>query len=139
MAEITPTNDAVGVELAHTPTPSTPVKAPTVSRIRIRKQGIADAAGICELHLFQVSANAEYFIERISVETSSVATSMFGLYEDLPSELYRCEASLNGNNDIADEGSPIWLPSGTVCIGQWTGADVGASCWVVMQVRVEET
>lgn len=112
-------------------------KSKTVSYLEAATQGIADAAGRCEVELGMVPANADWFIERISVETDSILASAFGIFKDADEARYRKDYTPTGNNDIADESQAIWIPSNSRVLAIWTGCTPASICTVNAQIRVE--
>lgn len=136
MAEISP---GMGRKVVERSTPggggSGGVKS--VSHLELAAPGIADAAGDCVIALGTVPSGADWFIERLSVETDSILVSTFALYSNQIDELHRKTATPAGNDDIEDASSPIWFASGTQVLAVWAGATPAANCFINAQVRVD--
>lgn len=136
MAEISP---GMGRKVVERSTPgnggSGGVKS--VSHLELAAPGIADAAGDCVIALGTVPSGADWFVERLSVETDSILVSTFALYSNQIDELHRKTATPAGNDDIEDASSAMWFPGGTNVLAVWTGCTPAANCFINAQVRVE--
>jgi len=144
MAEIEPA-EIKPVEAGGPSTPAAPVaEKPRTVRQWLRSIGNVDSSGKITVVLATVPNGEEWFIERMSVKTSSTTSTAFNLYAGVAEDAYRLDSASPGNDGIADEASPIWVPGGTDIIGVWTGAsatDVNSNVTVGRlnaQVRVGE-
>jgi hypothetical protein len=138
MAEIPPGNEKPIVEQsADARQEQTTPAVKKISHLDLYTSVIADAAGNAVVQLGQVPANADWFLERASVQTDSIAVSQATIYRDIPDALHRKDFTPAGNDDVADNVQPLWFASGSIVLVQWTGCTPGANCVVAAQLRVE--
>lgn len=94
------------------------------------------AGGIAQAQLPQVPQDELWLVERIVVRCTSAATTAARLYLDQITDANILDGSRSGNFDVADQGSPIQVPGGSVLLCQWTGADNGAIATLRVQIVV---
>ena len=112
---------------------------------RVAPAGIAVAR-------FTVPPGQQWRVERLAVKTQSVPATTVLVYvvgsgytcqaaaEPFP-DMFLADASLSGNLDIADQNSPILVPSQHELVVCWTGLTAAsvAKCSVSAQYLIEAT
>lgn len=81
----------------------------------------ADGDGDAEIVFGPAPTTQGWLIMRIAIASTSVAASTCRVYKDAVADENLKDASENGNLDIADENSPIWIPPNSRLIVRWTG------------------
>ncbi len=136
MAEISPGSGKRVVERS-APGSGGETAAKSISYLELATQGIADGAGDCIISLGMVPTGANWFVERLSVESDSILVSTFALHRDQVSPLTRKTATPAGNDDIEVASSEMWFAGGTNVLAVWAGATPAANCFLNAQIRVE--
>jgi hypothetical protein len=136
MAEISP---GIGKKVVERSAPGSggETTAKSVSYLELATQGVADGAGDCIISLGMVPTGANWFVERLSVESDSILVSTFALHRDQVSPLTRKTATPAGNDDIEDASSAMWFAGGTNVLAVWAGCTPAANCFINAQIRVE--
>lgn len=111
-------------------------------RKAIKRSGPAGADGICTATFDPVPAGYLWRVERIVVtNTSTISQSAARFYDtdpNTPGAL--ADSTFSGNEDIADENSPVTVDSNVSAVMVWTGCDVAAVGTVKIQyVLVQRT
>lgn len=110
--------------------------------------GPADAAGGFSFDFGPPKPGYVWAIERIAVVNDGILTPevfFYDLSQGTPagseSPQDEIEYTDAGNNDIADENSPVLIHAGSVLRAVFTGATVGSTCAVRLQIseRVEQS
>lgn len=96
----------------------------------------APASGVASVIFGPVPDNELWLLDRISVSCTSAAVTVCTLYLDLVDPQHALDYTPSGNYDIADEASPIQIPSSSSLIVQWTGASLGAVGSARTQMRI---
>ncbi len=104
---------------------------------RLTGSGVADAAGGVKVELSAPPLDRWYLVDRLVVQSESVAVSEAEVYVGLPSSpLALADFTLAGNADVSEYSRGLYVPGGTPIVVVWSGATVGARCWVTAQVAL---
>jgi len=102
----------------------------------------AGADGLCTARFDPPGGSDSWLVDRITVTNTSTAETTCHVYVGTTGLDGLRDLTVVGNNDIADESQPIYVPTGVPLIVQWEGADPGAvghvnvSYRLVQRVRV---
>jgi hypothetical protein len=97
----------------------------------------APAAGdVCQVEFEQVPLDELWLIERTVVQCTSTGATVAHLYQDVVDDLRVLDGTRVGNFDVADNASPLLLPSGSTLLVEWKGADDGAIGTALVQYVV---
>ena len=107
-----------------------------VDRIVRTYKATADAGGTATFTGLQLDTGQAWSIEHMVCQTSSSAVSSFRLYDSVVDPLQLLDGTDAGNFGVADWPTGLLLLPSTQLVGQWTGADAGASCRVRLQASI---
>jgi hypothetical protein len=108
---------------------------PTPFPFKLASSRVSDAAGVATVPFGQPPIGFYWRIERIGVKGAGSATVYVGGVSDSNFMDFTTTAS----QDIADEASPIYVPSGQDFDVRFSGAGVGTLCTVTVQGTAEPT
>lgn len=102
------------------------------------QQVIADAAGsaICS---FVAPFDEDWHVERISVNSSGAAVPEVAVYVGSIAQANRKDWTSSGDDNIADESSPVYVPGGSTLFVVFTGATAGSTNTTSIQYEAEST
>lgn len=90
--------------------------------------------------IVQLASNPQpgtgFLIERISVNSNSATPTTARVYVGSPEPQNEMDLTLAGNEDVADEASPIYVPAGATFTIVWTGGSAGANYTARVQYAV---
>ena len=119
MAEQTPTQGNAQVQRAPKGSGSAAEKAVTRSRFVLKQSAVVDAAGEITIDLGTVPSGKEWEIERYSIHCTSPVQTEFAIYADIVTPVNRKDFTPIGNDNVADNSSPIWCSGGQNVIAHW--------------------
>ena len=96
------------------------------------------AGGVCTATFDNVETDQQWLIERIAISNTSSNRTLCSVYDAGVSPQNLRDYSKFGNSDIADENSPIVIPSGSQCVVQWSNCNNGDVGTVTIQYRVQK-
>lgn len=112
------------------------VQLRTVDYRRAAQTSDPAAGGLASVEFDGPETGLLWLIERITVHSSSTSATTCSVYAGQPAPANLADRSWSGNNDIADETSPILLESSQPLVLVWEGASAGARCTASIQYRV---
>ena len=98
-------------------------------------------AGVAEVSLALPPQGKVYLVQRIAISTNSSAATTCSVYVGAPGDLSApnlIDYSYDGNTDIADENSPILIPSGQTLTLVWASMSAGAVASARVQYLVTD-
>lgn len=95
-------------------------------RSQFARSAPADAAGIATVEFGPVPSGLLWLVQRMRVMTNSATASTLAVYAGPVDDSNMVDGTIVGNQDTADEASPILVDSNLMLTLQWTGATPGA-------------